>query len=178
MIIDLKAVPREGTRRFEFLLDKDWWRPEGQGSQALGLDAPLTVKIEIYRAGDKYVVEGYLEGPLKVGCDRCLKVHSRQIHSDFRVFMALPPPDMEEGEIELLEEDLEVNFIKGEEIDLDEIIQEQLYLSLPIKSLCREDCRGLCPLCGKDLNEGDCACEKPGGHPGFSVLKGIKIIGE
>ena len=77
-----------------------------------------------------------------------------------------------------MEEDMEVDFIRGEEIDLDEIIRENMYLSLPIKLLCREECLGLCSNCGRNLNNGDCHCRQEQGHPGFSKLKGIKIKGE
>ena len=178
MIIDLKAIPQEGSKSYEFRLAKDWWNPDGRSDQISGFDTPLTVRIEIYKAGDKYILEGQLAGSLQVACDRCLRNYIRDLDSEFRVFMALPPADMEETEIELLEEDMEIGFIRDEEIDLDEIIREQLYLSLPIKNLCKEDCLGLCPKCGSDLNEGDCMCEKEPGHPGFSKLKGLKLEGD
>jgi uncharacterized protein len=67
---------------------------------------------------------------------------------------------MNKAEIELLEEDLETGFISGDEIELDDIFKEQLYLALPIKSLCREGCLGLCPICGTDLNIQRCQCIK------------------
>jgi uncharacterized protein len=90
----------------------------------------------------------------------------------FRVYLALPlpeddDPEEDDTEIELAEKDLEVDFIRGEEIDLDEIIREQIYLSLPMKSLCSEDCLGLCPTCGSDLNAGSCQCHREQGHPGI-----------
>jgi uncharacterized protein len=177
MIIDLRAIPREGARRFEFSLDKDWWRPSGQNDRVLALKTPLIVKVEIFRTGDKYVLSGDLEGSIQVMCDRCLEYYQREVRADFRLFLVLKP-DVEKAEIELLEEDMEVDFIRGEEIDLDAIIQEQLYLSLPIKSLCREGCLGLCPKCGSNLNNGACHCEGEQGHPGLSKLESLIIEGE
>jgi uncharacterized protein len=85
---------------------------------------------------------------------------------------------MENAEIELLEDDMEVGFIKGEEIDLDDVIKEQLFLSLPIKSLCKTECPGLCHICGSNRNNGDCGCESENLHPGLLELKRLKTEGE
>jgi uncharacterized protein len=177
MIIDLRAIPREGARRFEFSLDKDSWRPGGENDRVLDLKTPLMVKVEVFRTGDKYVLSGDLEGSIQVMCDRCLEHYQRDVKADFNLFLVLKP-DMEKAEVELLEEDMEVDFINGEEIDLDEIIQEQLYLSLPIKSLCREECLGLCPTCGHNLNNGACHCKREQSHPGLSNLVGLIMEGE
>jgi uncharacterized protein len=95
---------------------------------------------------------------------------------DFNVYLGqLPPPDTTLSEVELLDEDMEVDFIRDSEIDLDEIIKEQIYLSLPMKVLCSDQCRGLCPICGMNLNVSDCHCHREQGHPGFLKLKDLKI---
>jgi uncharacterized protein len=177
MIIDLRTIARE-QRSFRFLLEQAWWRPDEGRDQLLGIDTPIEVKIKIYRAGDKYVLDGDLSGGLQVLCDRCLEPYHWELRSAFRVFLALPIGETDRAEVELAEEDLEVNFIRGEEIDLDEIIREQIYLSLPMKSLCRENCTGLCPTCGNDLNAGNCQCHREQGHPAFLKLKNLKIEGE
>ena len=174
MIIDLRTIPY-GTRRFEFCLEKDWWRSDEKNDQILGIDLPLEVRIKIYKAGDKYVLDGDLSGGLQVLCDRCLEHYHQDLKSEFRVFLALPLPDMDRAEIELTEEDMEVGFIRGEEINLDEIIREQVYLSLPMKLLCKEDCLGLCPVCGNNLNKKRCHCRREQGHPGFLKLKNLKL---
>jgi uncharacterized protein len=178
MIIDLKAIPREGSKEFEFSLNKDWWQSGAKNDQVLGINSPLKVRINIYRAGGKYVLEGSLDGSLKVMCDRCLEPYHRDLKTEFRLFLAPPPSDKDKAEIELLEEDMEVGFINDEEIDLGDLIKEQLFLSLPIKSLCTTECLGLCSICGSNLNDGDCGCEKENLHPGLSKLKNIKFEGE
>jgi uncharacterized protein len=91
------------------------------------------------------------------------------------LFLSLPPPDTEKSELELFEEDMSVDFIMGGEIDLDEAVREQIYFSLPMKSLCREDCSGLCTFCGANLNKEECKCRRDMGHPGFSELKNLKL---
>jgi len=169
MIIDLRTIPQEGARAFQFSIDKDCWRPKGVNEWVMDLITPFIVNVKIFRTGDKYVLDGDFEGSIQVMCDRCLEYYQRDVKTDFRLFL-VQSPDKEKAEIELLEEDMDVDFIRDQEIDLDEIIQEQLYLSLPIKSLCMEECLGLCPTCGHNLNDGACRCIKEQGHPDLSKL--------
>ena len=159
-------------------VDPDWWQSREEDDPILGLDRPLNVRIMVSRAGSRYVMEGGLSGGLLLRCDRCLEAYHRDLAYDFRLFLALPSEDSGMDEVELKEEDLDVDFIRGEEIDLDEIVKEQIYFTLPIKSLCRETCSGLCPVCGANLNMEVCECPQEKGHPGFSKLKGLKIRGE
>lgn len=177
MIIDLRTIST-GSRSLEFVLEKDWWRSDGQKDQILGIDTPVRVKMKIDGSAGKYVVDGELAGGIEVICDRCLKAYHRELKTVFRVFFALPLAEADQKETELAEEDLEVDFIREDEIDLDEIIREQIYLSLPMKSLCTENCLGLCPICGSNLNVGDCQCDHEQGHPAFLKLKHLKTKGE
>ena len=160
MIVDLRTIPQDASRHFELRLNRDWWHSDEQDDQIIGIGAPITASVDIYKAGDKYVLEGDMDGHLKIRCDRCLRPYENEIKTEFKLFFTKPTRYAGKGETELLEEDMEMEFIDGEEINLDDIFREQLYLSLPIKSLCREDCRGLCPLCGADLNIQTCKCKK------------------
>jgi len=177
MIIDLRTLST-GSKTLQFALETDWWTSVGEKDLILGIDTPVQVQIEIYPAGDKYVLDGTLSGGIQVLCDRCLESYHRDLKTSFRVFLALPSPQNEEDDIELAEEDLDVDFIRGDEVDLDEIIHEQVYLTVPMKSLCREDCLGLCPKCGSNLNAEVCPCERDQGHPAFLKLKNLKIEGD
>ena len=177
MIIDLRTLST-GSQSLQFALETDWWRSVGERDLILGIDTPVQVQIEIYPAGDKYVLDGALSGGIQVLCDRCLEPYHYELKASFRVFLALPLPQTEEDDIELAEEDLDVDFIRGDEIDLDEIFHEQIHLTIPMKSLCREDCSGLCPKCGSNLNTGDCSCDRDQGHPAFLKLKNLNIKGD
>jgi uncharacterized protein len=174
MIIDLKSIPGEGIKIFEFTLGKDWWAPEKNNDQIEAIETPINVKIEIYRVGQKYVLNGAFKGALRVVCDRCLDTYSQEVSSKFNSFLTPSPEDAEKVELELMEDDMEVAFIKDDEVDLHHIIREQLYLSLPIKCLCRNNCLGLCAKCGCNLNENTCECIREQGHPGFAVLNKLK----
>ncbi len=78
-----------------------------------------------------------------------------------------------EEERELEEEDLAVSFYRDDKIDLNQMIWEQVYLALPMKPLCKDDCRGLCPQCGTNLNLSQCNCERDFVDPRLAALKSL-----
>jgi uncharacterized protein len=80
-----------------------------------------------------------------------------------------------EEETELVSEEMESNFLEGGEIHLSEIACEQIFLEIPYQPLCQERCKGLCSICGKDLNVSPCECVKEEFKLGFSVLKKLKL---
>lgn len=160
MIIDLRTILQESPKHFEVCLEKGWWKPEDQDDPIIGISVPITARVDIRKTGEKYILEGDMAGSVKIRCDRCLKPYDNEIKTDFRLFFARSVQYGNKTEIKLLEEDMETGFINGEEIDLNDIFREQLYLSLPIRSLCKEDCLGLCPVCGTDLNMQSCQCRK------------------
>ena len=174
MIISIKAL-LGGPRHFDFAFDSDWWGDRDPNGQILGLDGPLNVQMTISKEESNFVVEGRLSGGLRLRCDRCLGSYSYELQPEFRLFLSSPPEDPDQNEIELCEEDMAVRFITGDEIDIDDIVIEQIYLSLPIKFLCSEGCHGLCSRCGMNLNQGECGCLKKNGHPAFLKLKELEI---
>jgi uncharacterized protein len=160
MIIDLKTISTEGPKHLELSLDKGWWHSDGQNDRIEGIAAPITARVDIGKIGDKFVLEGDMTGSVKIRCDRCLNDFENEIETSFKLFFTQQSRYETKAEIELLEEDMETEFINGEELNLDDIFREQLYLALPIKSLCKEECLGLCPICGTDLNVQGCLCRK------------------
>lgn len=176
--IDLRSIPENG-RRFTFRLNPDSCLGSDDEEDGISLKSPLDADLEIRKAGGrKFVVEGHIEGMLEVRCDRCLENFQWPIETDFRSFFALPSEETSDSELELDDEDLDVEFRIGEDVDIPDVIREQVLLDLPMKRVCSEDCKGLCKKCGKDLNQGPCECEKNSGHPGFQKLKALKIKGE
>lgn len=173
MIISTKDLLR-GPRHFDFAFDSDWWRDRDPNGQILGLDGPLNVQMTISKEESNFAVEGHLSGGIKLGCDRCLDLYSHELQLEFRLFLSFPPQDPVQNEIELSEGDMSVRFITGDKIDIDDIVLEQVYLSMPIKFLCSEGCHGLCPMCGTNLNRGKCGCLKENGHPAFLQLKQLE----
>jgi len=160
MIIDLKTIPQDAPKHLELCLEKGWWQPDRQDDQIIGISNTIVVSVEMYKVGLRYVLEGNMSGSIKILCDRCLNDYDTEIKTSFKLFFTHQSQYTNKVEVELLEEDLETGFINDEKIDLDDILREQLYLALPIKSLCREDCLGLCPSCGMNLNIESCQCNK------------------
>ena len=83
--------------------------------------------------------------------------------------------DSDEQEIELKAQDMDIVLFKGDEIDFRDSIQEQIILAFPMRPLCRENCSGLCPNCGSDLNKGECGCTKTPVNSRFKILEKLKI---
>ncbi len=173
MIIDLSPIT-DIPRHFELRLDAGWWQTFDAQGQMPGLDGPLSARVSIARAGSRFILEGSFSGRLIMTCDRCLEPYGHDIKSDFKVFVTrhfhLNP-----GDEELDAEDLEDHFVAEDEIDLAEAIREQVFLTLPMKSLCSENCLGLCPACGVNLNHERCGCAGNSEDKGFSVIKNLRI---
>jgi uncharacterized protein len=118
-------------------------------------------------------------------CKRCLADVSVPLSVDFTLNL-IPKSMVQGGELgdddergeragSFLLPDADEEVFDGRTIDLDPILREQVLLALPMNVVCRDDCKGLCPMCGKDLNEGACACEPRVGDPRLAVLKNIKL---
>ena len=112
---------------------------------------------------------------LKTDCASCLTGFELDVPVIFN--LTLKPRPASSGELpedlELTREDLEECFYEGETIDLDEILREQLLLALPMYPRCQESCRGLCPVCGVNLNEQSCSCEREEIDPRWVALRTI-----
>ncbi|CCU79495.1 COG1399 protein, clustered with ribosomal protein L32p [Halanaerobium saccharolyticum subsp. saccharolyticum DSM 6643] len=113
----------------------------------------VQLDLEIYNTRDSFVVKGILEAELILSCSRCLKKYSSPIKLDIS-------EDVMKSEME-----------DEEELYLDDIIVDNIILSLPMKPLCSEDCKGICPECGQNLNEGECDCEVETVDPRLAKLK-------
>ncbi|MDX2091731.1 MAG: DUF177 domain-containing protein [Kofleriaceae bacterium] len=137
--------------------------------------------LELYSEGSHVFAAGAFKGHLNVACSRCVGNVRLEIDDRVRVtFMPkheMPaeaaPAEGEEG-AEVSEEDLDLFPYEGEYIDLEPLFREEFVLAIPYAPLCREDCKGLCPQCGADLNSGTCTCEKPI-DPRLAALKGLKL---
>jgi DUF177 domain-containing protein len=119
-------------------------------------------------------LRGTIATELEVYCDRCLAPVGVPLNTEFDVRYDPPDADDASENVELQGEELEASIYTGEQIDLDELVREQVLLALPTRSLCREDCKGLCPTCGADLNAQDCNCEQREIDPRWAGLAALK----
>jgi uncharacterized protein len=115
-------------------------------------------------------VRGRLDVAVETECSRCLDRHPVELGQELDLFYLPAAGPAGEGgdegeEVELGDRDVIVGYYEGEQLDLGEVVREQVILGLPLKPLCRPDCRGLCPACGANLNLSVCGCpqaEEPG----------------
>ncbi len=131
-------------------------------SELQPLDRPCELMVELFmiKSGDAIHVQGTASGSFWLACGRCLGP-SEVTFDDAKVRMTfLPPPTEVEQELELDLDDLDTAAHDGVEVDLEPLLREQLVLAIPIKPVCSEQCKGICPTCGADLNRSDCGCQE------------------
>lgn len=168
-----------------FEADAGWWRTWMRGDRSLpkAPAEPLPIGIRAHLLGESIFLEGTISGELELECSRCLACYRHPLHETFRVILepagARVPADPE-GAAALardglcLEEEIEAGWYRGAELDLSAFLHEVLALALPVKPLCRDDCAGLCPRCGADLNHDPCSCaEVPADSP-FAALAALR----
>ncbi len=165
--IRLEDIPPEGL---EISIEDDG----GLVADVYPVLEAIVAELHLTRIGPNVRVRGGLKTTLSVDCDRCLEPFPYKIEEKM-FFILMPPPRGEGEEVRLRREDLDVSFFDGEVIDLGLIIREQILLSLPMRNICRESCRGLCPICGANLNQTKCECQREIRHSPFAVLKKLKI---
>lgn len=137
------------------------------------LTEAVAVALSYYRSGMDVVFSGALKAPAEATCARCAEQFLTSCTRSFRFVLA--PKAAGEPDGDLRAEDLEFSFYEGEEIDLSPLIREQVLLALPTRPLCKEDCRGLCPQCGANLNREACGCSVATPDPRFGVLRTLKV---
>lgn len=146
-----------------------------EGEPVLGEDAHLMgqteVDLQATRAAEKVRLVGRVNAAVAFECDRCLSPLSAKVEQSFDL-LYLPPLGAGD-EHELHDDDLSIAFYQGQAIDVDDLVREQVELALPMGRLCGEACRGLCPECGANLNQGQCACATEQVDPRWAALKDL-----
>jgi uncharacterized protein len=136
--------------------------------------APVEIRSEIRKDGRKFRLVGRVKTTLETACSRCLEPFTFPIDAPFDLLF-LPAADQPgHQEQELGQDDVGVSFYTDEQIDLGEVAREQCYLTLPMKPLCRQDCQGLCPVCGTNRNVGSCTCSSEWVDPRLEALRALK----
>ncbi len=127
------------------------------------------------RKRDEVFLRGTIKAGLEVACDRCLTASPFPVDIKFDAAFTPSSVSVESPEnAELQADDLLVSFYEGDAIDVDELVREQILLSLPTRMLCKEECKGLCLDCGANLNAGEHVCENRAIDPRWSALAALK----
>lgn len=122
---------------------------------------PVNARLSALNTGKTLAVTGKISGKMELKCGRCLGSFAYEFEVPFEENYAMVQ--------ETPAEDL-IPF-SGDFLDVAPEVEKSIYLALPMKALCGEECRGLCPVCGRNLNEGDCGCAAEEFDPRLSVLK-------
>lgn len=143
--------------------------------KGFALSRPLNVDLEIQRKADHIEVTGTIAGQLTLTCDRCLDEYTTMLARPVRVLLFQENLGPNDEEVELEPDELDYEFFDGEVIEVDRMIAEEVFLELPIRCLCSEACRGLCPGCGANLNREPCLCSQKKASSPFEALRNLKL---
>jgi len=140
---------------------------------------PLDIRLGAKRIGEMVAVEGRAMATVRMTCNRCLSEFESVLRAGFTLtYTRRLPEDLETGDdedMELQAEKIGLIPFSGEEINLLEDVQSEIVMAIPMRPICSENCRGLCPQCGSNRNEVACRCESRSVDPRLAVLKGLKI---
>jgi len=141
------------------------------GRRARACDATVRVRREETRI----FIEGDLELALDLVCSRCLGPVPFRTRNAIRAVLLTEELESADESLELEGAQLDESFVEGDEVDLAELIREQVLRVMPDKPLCRDECKGICPGCGADLNDEACTCTGEPVDPRMAVLANLKI---
>lgn len=121
-------------------------------------------------------VKGHVKVVMECECDRCLEITKLPIDSDFELVYQPVEADHRGGEDRLLDDaDAQMGFYEGEGLELNDVLREFVLLTLPMQRLCRENCVGICPVCGQNRNKQDCQCQTKAVDDRWSALKEVVL---
>lgn len=139
--------------------------------------SPIRLAGELSRIDGGYALSARIAYDGALECSRCLAPYPFAEDEEFTLLLyPRPSAPGAENEIELGPADLDTQYYDPHQpvIEFSPIAEERVQMALPMKPLCRADCRGLCPTCGKDLNLGPCACVRDAVDPRWEALRGLR----
>jgi uncharacterized protein len=137
--------------------------------------AAVVFEADVSKDAQKVRLVGRVTTVLEMACGRCLEPFAVKVDAPFDLlFLPAATEATATVDRELDDADVGLSYYEDDAIDLADVMQEQFYLALPMKPLCREDCRGLCPSCGTNRNIGVCACQVEWVDPRMDALRQLK----
>jgi len=172
VLLDLNAIASQpgakGTFAYSLLLP---------ASEGLVCEGAIEVSLEVQNTAKALLVRGSFRGKVRLCCARCLEetveAVGGKIHEEFSL------PGISAPELGLIDqvEPREAAFAE-QVLNVSELVRQQLLSSLPLRALCRADCKGLCPRCGQNLNRGKCQCAETEVAPGWEALRDLMEEGK
>lgn len=177
LVVGLAAIPDDGLLLAVAIRPESIQLPQAEDAV---VTAAVQVRGRLTKVAEQVYFHGRLQGTITVPCCRCLET----VHVDFGVesrVIFLPPTSTDvvqspEGRPSFSDE-LDLYIHDGTIIDLRPLVREQVVLAYPVQPLCRDDCAGLCQVCGGNRNLTPCACQVGGDDPRFAILKQLRPPG-
>jgi len=169
LVLDFSGLEREIGESLEFDLSADDLGPAPAEGVELG---PVRARGRVLWTGETLLVEGRAESNIRFTCSRCLETFTRPVSAEFvQEFRPAGNQDPRQDHEARSRAAMAAHStaggdaagepvvpVAGEEADLSALVWEALAVELPMKPVCRDECRGLCPVCGGNLNDGECGC--------------------
>jgi uncharacterized protein len=170
MLLDLRGF-RGGTEEVARQYTPEAFTLTGEDFRIV---APVKLTARVSKDAQKVRLAGRVQTTLETDCGRCLEPFTVPVDAKLDLMFLPDAGDgavQVAGEKEVREEDTGVSFYKDDTIDLGEVMRDEFFLALPMKPLCKDDCKGLCPLCGANWNRDTCTCKAEWVDPRLAVLK-------
>jgi uncharacterized protein len=126
-------------------------------------------------SGGQIRVQGTFRVDLETECDRCLGPAGFHLEDRYDLFYHPSADEPGSDEVEIDAGGAEIAFYEGEGLELKEVVKEQVLLSLPMQRVCRDDCRGICPVCGSNRNDVPCSCEVKPADDRWGALRNFRV---
>ena len=142
--------------------------------ESITLEGPVMFTGEALRTAGRAHVRGTLTADARLDCTRCLEPAAKHLEVPFDSAFVDQGDETDQTETEVTDEALDESLVENGVIDIAEVVREQILLAMPETVFCKEDCRGLCPQCGANLNLIDCKCSDDDIDPRWAALQEIK----
>lgn len=162
---EIMSVPNK-TFRSDIPIELEYFEMNGERYK---FSYKEPVQMVIVNLGERKVsIDATTKLALHIPCSRCLEDVETPLEIHFSKEV-----DFRESEEERLQELDELNYISGYNLDVDVLVYDEILIDFPLKVLCKENCKGICNVCGTNLNYGTCDCESTGTDPRMSVIRDI-----
>jgi uncharacterized protein len=119
-------------------------------------------------------LRGKFEGKFQIPCARCVEPVEVPLSAEFDLIFRPAEADAEAPERSITAPETEIGYYQGDSLLLEDVLREQVLLSLPVRTLCKPDCKGLCPRCGHNRNSQPCHCDEGPSDPRWEALAGLR----
>jgi uncharacterized protein len=172
LVVDVVKIPEEGLAYAAEVAPDMLRLPQ---EDAVTMQTPVVVRGLFTKVAQQVYFHGHLHGVVTVPCSRCLEMVQSQFVTEVRAVF-FPPASMAPEEAQQgVTDELDLYEHNGVTLDLQPLVRDQVVLSFPVQPLCRDDCAGLCQVCGSNRNERPCTCQVEREDSPFAVLKQLNL---